>query len=118
MSQNLYDAHRQWAVRPPDERFPSLEALYGFLNGRRRASEEEMRPLSQIEVKTATRRQSDRKWSRTGRTPVTLGLWPVLLQHRSPGQIRQDVALGTRQRLCVVWPEEIRPGLQATAEKR
>jgi|GEM_PF-4980423 len=24
MSQNLYDAHRQWAVRPPDERFPSI----------------------------------------------------------------------------------------------
>jgi hypothetical protein len=23
MSQNLYDAHRQWAVRPPDERFPN-----------------------------------------------------------------------------------------------
>lgn len=44
MSQNLYDAHRQWAVRPPDERFPSLEALYGFLNARRRASEEKTRP--------------------------------------------------------------------------
>ncbi len=41
MSQNLHDAHRQWAVRPPDERFPSLETLYGVLNARRRASEEE-----------------------------------------------------------------------------
>ena len=44
MSQNLHDAHRQWAVRPPDERFPSLEALYGFLNGRRRASKEKHDP--------------------------------------------------------------------------
>lgn len=53
MPQNLHDAHRQWAVRPPDERFPSLEALFGFLDGRRRASEEETRPLRQIEVKIA-----------------------------------------------------------------
>ena len=53
MSQNLHDAHRQWAVRPPDERFPSLEALFGFLGGRRRASEEETQPLSQIEVRIA-----------------------------------------------------------------
>jgi len=51
MPQNLYDAHRQWAIRPPDERFPSLGAVYGFLNSRRRASEEERRPLSRIEVK-------------------------------------------------------------------
>ena len=52
MSQNLYDAHRQWACRPPDERFPSLEALSGFLNARRKGSAEETRPLSRIEVKT------------------------------------------------------------------
>lgn len=27
MSANLIAAHRQWASRPPDERFPTLEAL-------------------------------------------------------------------------------------------
>lgn len=41
MLQNLHDEHRQWAVRPQDERFPSLEALFGFLDGRRRAYKEE-----------------------------------------------------------------------------
>ena len=68
MPQNLHDAHRQWAVRPPDERFPSLEALFGFLDGRRRASEEETRPLRQIEVKIA---------------PDPLDKKPLVLMHQS-----------------------------------
>lgn len=30
MPTNLYDAHRQWASRPPDERFENLESLQIF----------------------------------------------------------------------------------------
>jgi hypothetical protein len=48
---NLYDAHHQWAVRPPDERFPSLDALHDHIKGRRDQSFEESRRLSQVEVK-------------------------------------------------------------------
>ncbi len=35
MSRNLYEAHRQWAVRPHDERFPDLSALFDYVNNRR-----------------------------------------------------------------------------------
>jgi hypothetical protein len=40
MPTNLYDAHRQWALRQPDERFPNLKALYDFTENRKKASSE------------------------------------------------------------------------------
>lgn len=45
---NLYDAHRQWLVRPPDERFPDLDALYAFTNQRKGQSSEEVRNLHHV----------------------------------------------------------------------
>ncbi len=50
MSANLYDAHRQWANRPPDERFRSLDSLYEFLDGRRQASSERTEDLSRLNL--------------------------------------------------------------------
>lgn len=47
---NLYEAHSQWADRPPDQRFPDLEALYNFTNTRRKASSEERLPLRELRV--------------------------------------------------------------------
>jgi hypothetical protein len=86
VSQNLYDAHRQWAVRPPDERFPSLEVLYGFLNGRRRASDEETRPLSRIEVK----HDAQGNLTLNGATP------PANLSHWAFGQLCYNVGAPAR----------------------
>jgi hypothetical protein len=50
---NLYEACHQWATRPPDERFPSLEAIYGFVRRRRDGSSEESRSLAHVDVKLA-----------------------------------------------------------------
>ena len=48
---NLYDAHHQWAVRPTDERFPSLEALHDFVQKRRQGSVVERRSIAHVDVK-------------------------------------------------------------------
>lgn len=40
MSENLMIAHREWATRPPDQRFQSLDALQSAVEGRRRLSHE------------------------------------------------------------------------------
>jgi hypothetical protein len=45
MQRNLYDAHKQWASRPPDERFSSLDDLLEFTGKRKRSSVEDVRPL-------------------------------------------------------------------------
>ncbi|MFZ1683732.1 MAG: hypothetical protein WAU88_06325 [Candidatus Zixiibacteriota bacterium] len=49
---NLYDAHNQWLERPPDERFPDLNALYCFVKGRRERSSEEARQLRHVALVT------------------------------------------------------------------
>lgn len=46
----LYDAHRQWAVRPPDERFESLESLHQAVESRRLASHEQTRRLGTLSL--------------------------------------------------------------------
>jgi len=51
MSTNLYDAHRQWAKRPPDERFQSLETLQAFTIARKSSSIEAERVLQMIDLK-------------------------------------------------------------------
>jgi hypothetical protein len=53
MPTNLYDAHRQWAVRQPDERFPSLEALYSFTKNQKENAKEATRDSSQINLKVS-----------------------------------------------------------------
>lgn len=45
MSRNLYDAHRQWATRPADERFGSLEELLEFTENRKAISSQQVVPL-------------------------------------------------------------------------
>jgi len=50
MSENLYDAHRQWAMRPPDERFASLDALHSFVRTRKAASKEVERSLRETSL--------------------------------------------------------------------
>lgn len=51
MPTNLYDAHRQWASRQPDERFKSLETLQSFTNARKGSSIEVERVLRQVDLK-------------------------------------------------------------------
>ncbi|MCK4788310.1 MAG: DUF932 domain-containing protein [Desulfobacteraceae bacterium] len=51
MPTNLYDAHQQWASRPPDERFQSLETLQSFTNARKSSSIEAERVLKQVDLK-------------------------------------------------------------------
>lgn len=48
---NLYNAHHQWAIRLPDERFPTLEELYAFTKARKERSSEEVRNLEHVELK-------------------------------------------------------------------
>lgn len=50
MSTNLYDAHRQWAYRPKDERFGNLEELYNFTRARKLSSEQRVSRLDKIAV--------------------------------------------------------------------
>lgn len=47
---NLYAAHRQWAERPPDERFADLDALYRFTRQRRERSSEEAMQLQHVHL--------------------------------------------------------------------
>ncbi|MFH1699800.1 MAG: DUF932 domain-containing protein [Candidatus Zixiibacteriota bacterium] len=51
MPTNLYDAHRQWASRPPDERFSSLETLQSFTDARKSSSIEAERVLKMVDLK-------------------------------------------------------------------
>lgn len=50
MATNLYDAHKQWAIRTPDESFSNLEELYKFTNDRKRYSKQEIKPIDQINL--------------------------------------------------------------------
>ena len=50
MSKVLFAAHRQWASRPPDERFPSLQSLYDFTGDRKRNSVEEIMPANGLKI--------------------------------------------------------------------
>jgi hypothetical protein len=50
MPTNLYDAHKQWVSRSPDERFTSIEALLDFTGKRKRDSVEGLRSLRSLRV--------------------------------------------------------------------
>jgi uncharacterized protein DUF932 len=51
MPTNLYEAHRQWATRPADERFENLESLQIFTETRKNASSESERTLREVNLK-------------------------------------------------------------------
>lgn len=55
MSQNLYEAHRQWSKRPKDQRFPNLGALRKYVENRKLASSESETKLQQFHVTTDER---------------------------------------------------------------
>lgn len=50
MPQNLYEAHRQWAIRPADERFASLDDLLAYTQRQKTISSQEVRSLDQIKL--------------------------------------------------------------------
>lgn len=50
MSKNLYNAHKQWASRPPDERFGDLDELMTFTGNRKCGSIEDVRSLKDTRV--------------------------------------------------------------------
>lgn len=50
MLQNLYQAHAQWATRPADERFASLEDLLTFTQRQKQNSSETVRQLNEIKL--------------------------------------------------------------------
>ncbi|MBK7142007.1 MAG: DUF932 domain-containing protein [bacterium] len=50
MSTTLLDAHKQWITRPPDERFPSLEAMLDVASHRKRESIENVRDVRSLRV--------------------------------------------------------------------
>lgn len=51
MSQDLYEAYKQWSTRPHDERFESLDALHSFCVEKRANSTEFAQPLNQLKVR-------------------------------------------------------------------
>ena len=50
MPTNLYDAHKQWVSRSPDERFANVEALLDFTGKRKRDSVEDLRSLRSLRI--------------------------------------------------------------------
>jgi len=50
MPQNLYDAFKQWAIRPADERFASLDDLYDFARQRKEHSSQFVESLNGIQL--------------------------------------------------------------------
>jgi len=81
MPTNLYDAHRQWALRPPDERFPNLEALHSFTECRKNASLEAHRVLKEVTLKVLP----DGSIAVNGNSP------PARLSHWAFGQLCYSV---------------------------
>jgi len=74
---NLYDAHRQWAIRPPDERFHTIESLHAAVKARQRVSRELVRSLRDIDV----RESAGGSLGINGTTP------PAMLTNWSFGQL-------------------------------
>lgn len=55
MTQNLYDAHRQWHTRPPDERFADLDSLQAFTSRLKAASQERVTELVDLHLDVTDR---------------------------------------------------------------
>ena len=50
MSENLYEAHRQWAQRPADERFASLKELLDFTQRQKSISSQVLRRMGDLKL--------------------------------------------------------------------
>jgi hypothetical protein len=50
VSVDAYLAHREWASRPPDERYASVEQLYDAARARRRGTEERLTETVNLHV--------------------------------------------------------------------
>lgn len=50
MTANLYDAFRQWAFRPADERFSSLDAMLDFAHYQKAHAREQQRNLTSLQL--------------------------------------------------------------------
>lgn len=81
MPTNLYDAHRQWAYRPKDERFGSLDDLYDFTRNRKLSSAEKTTSLSSIAL-SATEQ---------GALTVNGNSQPAELSHWAFGQLSTQI---------------------------
>lgn len=107
---NLYEAHRQWLVRPADERFPDLHALYDFTRRRREESSEDARQLRHVAL-TVTPQGAV---AVNGETP------PAYLTHWAFGQLASAVGAPARY-LRTLPPEMARDclshGLQRSTER-
>ncbi len=55
MSHNLYDAHRQWCTRPPDERFADLDSLLGYTSRLKTSSQERVTELVDLHIDVTDR---------------------------------------------------------------
>jgi len=52
MAINLYQANKQWAMRPADERFNSLDGLYNFAASKKKFSSQHIKPLNSISLES------------------------------------------------------------------
>ncbi len=50
MPENLYEAHRQWAIRPADERFPNIESLLAYTETQKGISKQEIRQMNSMRL--------------------------------------------------------------------
>lgn len=107
---NLYDAHKQWIERPPDERFADIQSLYDYTRNRRMGSSEESRNLSHIHL-TVT---PDSGVAMNGDTP------PAYLTNWAFGQLATTVGAPARY-LRSLPPEIVKDclahGLQSSSER-
>ncbi|MDX9859243.1 MAG: hypothetical protein RBT76_15775 [candidate division Zixibacteria bacterium] len=55
MTHNLYDAHRQWCTRPPDERFADLDSLREYTSRLKAASHERVTELIDLHIDVTDR---------------------------------------------------------------
>ncbi len=54
MPQNLYDAHRQWATRPADERFTSLQNLLDYTQKNKATSSQVLRRMDDLKLEVTS----------------------------------------------------------------
>lgn len=78
---NLYSASQQWANRPDDERFGSIEELGRFVRGIRQTAREVMAPAREIEIGTINDGRD------IGAVIPALGAEPVTFSHYGFGQL-------------------------------
>ena len=94
-----YTAHREWATRPPDERYVSVHALYEAARARRTRLEE--RPIETGEFRTEATDTDDLVIRETSGRAANLTHWSF----GQPATIAGGISTGTvvaGTRVCVV----------------